>query len=131
MSWQHTLYRAWIVGSIVWVGSWLYRYLLVCASGDDAYRCQLEAPWIGLAIVSVGGPLVLLVLGCLAGGFRWQFIKLESEQVPGAPDRALQRGVGFDSHCTRMFALSSMQAIRKPAQRSAKSDCRDARRRPI
>jgi hypothetical protein len=67
MNWKRGLWRVWMVGSVIWIGYWYWEIWLICRFGVyPPPRCANEIPWTGLAIISLGGPLIALEVGLVA-----------------------------------------------------------------
>ena len=67
MNWKRGLFRVWLVASVGWIGYWLWQSWMICGfSINPSPRCANEIPWTGLAIISLSGPLIALVLGLVA-----------------------------------------------------------------
>jgi hypothetical protein len=81
MNWKQGLYRAWMIGSVIWIAYLLWELVLVCRfaySNNQPPLCQDPhhgdlSTWLTLAILGIGGPLAVLVLGHVLNWIRRGF----------------------------------------------------------
>lgn len=66
MNWSRFLLQVWLVGSLLWIGYYVWDWFVLCEIAETTPgHCLMPTPWRGLAIVVAGLPLSTLVGGLL------------------------------------------------------------------
>ena len=81
MNWKRGLYRVWIIGSIIWIGYWVWNIIVDCSftyARNQPALCQdpRHGNWatlLSLAVVCLSGPLVVLAIGHILNWVRKGF----------------------------------------------------------